>query len=110
MKLSLHRADRFNSDFRRQYHWYLEEASEDVAKSYLRAVENTIELLLIHPDLGQRQRFRNPILANIRSSRVESPFQNLLVFYRHHEKELSVERLMHGARDLPRRLTEPQDS
>jgi len=110
MKLSLHRADNFNSDFRRQYDWYLEEASEEVAESYLRAVGNTIELLLTHPDLGQRQRFRNPILANIRSFRVESPFRNLLIFYRHHEKVLSVERLMHGSRDLPRRLTEPPGS
>jgi hypothetical protein len=29
------------------------------------------------------------------------------IFYRHNSAELSAERLMHGARDLPRRLLEP---
>jgi plasmid stabilization system protein ParE len=107
MKLSLHRADNFNSDFRRQYDWYLEEASEDVAERFLEAVGNTLQLLCDHPDSGRRLRFANPLLANIRSFRVESPFQNLLIFYRHDEKEISTERLMHGSRDLPRRLVEP---
>jgi hypothetical protein len=32
---------------------------------------------------------------------------NRLVFYRLTETELIAERLMHGARDLPRRLVEP---
>jgi len=110
MKLSLHRADDFNSDFRRQYNWYLEDASENVAKGFREAVENTLQLLLTHPDLGRQRKFRNPTLAHIRSFRVESPFRNLSIFYRHDGKELSVERLMHGARDLPRRLAEPPNS
>jgi hypothetical protein len=38
---------------------------------------------------------------------VEKPFQKILIFYRHDATELSAERLMHGARDLPRRLSEP---
>jgi hypothetical protein len=41
--------------------------------------------------------------------RVEAPFHNLLIFYRHDGKVLSVERLMHGSRDLPRRLVEPPE-
>jgi toxin ParE1/3/4 len=109
MKLSLHRADYFNSDFRHQYDWYLEEASEDIAKGFLEAVENTIQLLLTHPDLGRKLRFGNPGLANIQLFRVAAPFHNLSIFYRHDGKVLSVERLMHGSRDLPRRLAEPPE-
>jgi len=30
-----------------------------------------------------------------------------LIFYRHDGERLFAERLMHGARDLPRRLVEP---
>jgi hypothetical protein len=30
-----------------------------------------------------------------------------LIFYRHDETTLYVERSIHGARDLPRRLTQP---
>ena len=35
MKLSLHRADDFNTDFDLQYRWYLEHANESVAERYL---------------------------------------------------------------------------
>lgn len=38
---------------------------------------------------------------------VEPPFQMHLVFYRADEAIISVERVIHGARDLPRRLRQP---
>jgi len=107
MRLSLHRADDFNSDFRHQYDWYLEEGAEDVAKAFVEAVENTLQLLLTHPDLGRKLKFRNPKLAGIQLFRIEPPFRNLSIFYRHDGKTRSMERLMHGSRDLPRRLAEP---
>ena len=107
MKLSLHRADAFNADFDQQHRWYLEEAGEELAERFVTAVENTLQFLSTQPDLGHRRKFRHPALANIRSFRVEPPFQNLLIFYRHNAAELSAERLMHGARDLPRRLVGP---
>jgi toxin ParE1/3/4 len=106
MKLSLHRAEKFNADFDQQYNWYLEQAGEELAERFLNAVENTLRSLLAQPDLGRRRKFRHPALTGIHSFQVKSPFQNILVFYRHTATELSVERLMHGARDLPRRLSE----
>jgi plasmid stabilization system protein ParE len=106
MKLSLHRAETFNADFDQQYRWYLEPAGEELAERFLMAVEDTLQSLLTQPDLGRRRNFRHPALAGIRSFQVKSPFQNILVFYRHTSTELSAERLMHGARDLPRRLAE----
>jgi toxin ParE1/3/4 len=106
MKLSLHRAEKFNADFDQQYNWYLEQAGEELAERFLNAVEITLQSLLAQPDLGRRRKFRHPALAGIRSFQVKPPFQNILIFYRHTATELSVERLMHGARDLPRQLTE----
>ena len=107
MKLSLHRAEEFNADFDQQHRWYLEEAGEELAGRFVTAVENTLQFLLTQPDLGQRRKFRHPLLAGIRSFRVGPPFQKILIFYRHTATELSAERLMHGARDLSRRLVEP---
>jgi plasmid stabilization system protein ParE len=107
MKLRLHRADTFNIDFDRQYRWYLREADEEIAERFLAAVENTLQLLLVQPESGCRRKFRHPALLNLRSFRIEPPFNKLLIFYRHNATQLSAERLMHGARDLPHRLIDP---
>ena len=50
---------------------------------------------------------KHPLLQGLRSFRVEPPFDKLLVFYRSTEQALQAWRLMHGTRDLPRRLVEP---
>ncbi|MGD0252904.1 MAG: type II toxin-antitoxin system RelE/ParE family toxin [Verrucomicrobiota bacterium] len=107
MKLSLHRAEEFNADFDQQHRWYLEQAGEELAERFVTAVENTLQFLPTQPDLGHRRKFRHPALVGIRSFRIEPPFQKILIFYRYTTSELSAERLMHGARDLPRRLAEP---
>ena len=107
MKLPLHRANEFNADFDQQHRWYLQEAGEELSGRFVTAVESTLQFLSTNPDSGHRRKFRHPALSGIRSFRVEPPFQKILVFYRHKATELSVERLMHGARDLPRRLVAP---
>jgi toxin ParE1/3/4 len=107
MKVSLHRADEFNADFDQQYRWYLAEAGEEIAERFLRAATNTLLLLSEQPDLGPRRKFRHPLLHDLRSIQVEQPFQKVLIFYRVAENTLQAWRLMHGARDLPRRLVEP---
>jgi len=110
MKLSPHRADAFNSDFDLQYRWYLEHANESVAERYVVAVRATLELLAAQPDLGRRRKFRHSALRSIRSFRLVSPFGVHLIFYRHSATEFFAERLMHGGRNLPRRLAEPPGS
>ena len=40
----------------------------------------------------------------------ERQFDKLLIFYRVEAGTLNLIRLMHGARDLPRRLIEPPES
>ncbi len=106
MSRVLQRADAFIADFEQQARWYVREAGEDVAKRYLQALEKTLLLLGEHPGLGRLRRFHHPQLQGLRSFRVAPPFQRHLIFYRFEASFLSAERVMHGARNLPRRLRE----
>ena len=81
-----------------------------MAERYLSAVLAALRLLATQPDLGRCRKFRHSTLRGIRSFRLASPFGVHLIFYRHNSAELSAERLMHGARDLPRRLVEQPGS
>ena len=107
MNLRIQKSPRFLADFEAQYGWYAAEAGAAVARAYLDAVHLTIEIVAEHPGLGRRRRFRHPLLGGIQSFRVSTPFQKHLVFYRQSDACLMVERIVHGARDLPRRLLEP---
>jgi plasmid stabilization system protein ParE len=107
MKLTLQRADEFNADFDQQYRWYLEQAGDEVAEQFLQAVPVTLRLLAGQSDLGRRRKFGHPMLRDLYSFQVERPFNKILIFYRVTENTLQAWRLMHGARDLPRRLAEP---
>lgn len=109
MKPSLHRSNDFNRDFELQYQWFLENADETIAGRYLDAVLATLRLLASQPGLGRLRNFRHPSLKRIRSFRLVSPFEAHLLFYRHNSAGLYAERLMHGARHLPKRLVEPPD-
>lgn len=106
MKPAPRRAIEFNADFDRQYRWYLEQAGEDVAERFLEAMKRTLRRLSEQPELGRRRKFRNPALRNLRSHRVERPFDRVLIFYRLTDGGLEAWRLTDGARDLPRRLAE----
>lgn len=109
MKRALYRSKYFSDDFDLQYRWYLENAGESVAARYLAAVLATLRDLLLQPGLGRRRNFRHPALQPLHSFRVQPPFRDHLIFYRYTERELFIERLMHGKRDLSRRLATPPD-
>ena len=106
MSLLLHRSDYFNEDFDLQYRWYLREAGEEVAERYFAAVLANVRELARHPGLGRQRKFRGEALQGLRSFRVDRPFHRHLIFYHATENELFAERVMHGTRDLPRRLRE----
>jgi len=106
MKLSLQRAGEFNADFEQQYCWYADHAGEEIAERFLRAVADTLPRLAELPDLGRRRKFRHPMLHGLYSFQVERPFNKILIFYRVTENTLQAWRLMHGSRDLLRRLAE----
>jgi toxin ParE1/3/4 len=101
---AVRQADVFWADFVKQVDWYRKRAGAEVAERYVNAVEATLQTLAKTPGLG-RPRFASwPELAGIRSWRVERPYQRHLIFYRFDEDTLIAERIIHGARDLPRRL------
>ncbi|MBI4658444.1 MAG: type II toxin-antitoxin system RelE/ParE family toxin [Verrucomicrobia bacterium] len=110
MKLGLRRSDFFNRDFDLQHRWYLENASEEVARRYLEAVLLTLSTLAAQPGMGRARFFRHPELRGLRSFPLRSPFHVHLLFYRLTDEELFAERILHGMRDLPRRLLEPPGS
>jgi plasmid stabilization system protein ParE len=90
-----------------QYEWYADKADEDVAERYLRAFHETKELLCHQSDLGRIRKFRDRRLAQLRSYRIKGSFEKHLIFYRVEDDTLVVFRVLHGVRDLPRRLLEP---
>ena len=106
MSVQLRQSANFAGDFDLSYRWYLVEAGETIARRFLESVWQTLAVLAERPGMGKARRFRHTELQGLRSFPVRTPFQAHLIFYRSSESGLSVERLMHGARDLPRRLRE----
>lgn len=107
MSLAIQRSADFRRDFDLQVEWYLDHAPEEVSWKFADAVQRTLTLLTVRPDAGRLRHFKHPRLDGLRSCQVLAPFSTILIFYRHTTDGLFAERLMHGARDLPRRLTEP---
>jgi plasmid stabilization system protein ParE len=105
MSLEVSIALRAEQDMTLQYRWYLKNADLDIAEGYLLAVHETIQRIAEWPGLGRRRRFRAPELVYIRSIQVKKPYDCHLLFYMQCDT-LRIERVMHGARDLPNRLTE----
>jgi plasmid stabilization system protein ParE len=98
----------FVSDYEAQFSWYLRKAGEATALQFEGAVEKTFRRLSQEPSLARVRRFRSPKLSGLRSFNVSKPFDKFLVFYRINENALVMWRLMHGARNLLRRLLEPR--
>jgi toxin ParE1/3/4 len=107
MSLQIRRSDWLIGDLEHYAAWYQSEASWEVAQRYLRAVSTTLARLADMPGLGRPARFSAPLLRDLRLYPVERPFEKHLIFYRHDGATLFVERSVHGARDLPRRLIQP---
>ena len=106
MKLKLSISGRAEADLTNQYRWYMDNAGESVAERFLAAFDATVAQLARVPELGRLRRFRDAELAGLRSMAVGRRFNAHLIFYRCSETSISIERVMHGARDLPQRLLE----
>ncbi len=107
MSLAIQRAAFFIADFEIQFAWYVEKAGADVAWRFQSALDDSLRKVSVQPDLGRIRHFDDPKLLGLRSYQVKRPFRKLLIFYRLDGDCLQAIRLMHGTRDLPRRLTEP---
>lgn len=102
--ISASQRQRFLNDVEELFVWYLEKADEATALAFKESLKATIEILSARPFKGRPYPTRDPRLRNLRLVQVEAPFQKILVFYSASETELELVRLIHGARDLPRRL------
>jgi plasmid stabilization system protein ParE len=102
-------AERAEADLAHQLRWYQDHAGEDGAEQFLAAFDDTVSRLIGHPFLGKPRSFRAAELEGIRSLAVHGRFAVHLIFYKAERDVLSIERVMHGARDFPRRLLEAPD-
>ena|SRR5437899_2651016 len=107
MSLAVEKAVDFKEDYAIRFAWYVDEAGPEVARRFQAALDQALNRLADRPDLGRVRHFRNPRLKGLRCFAVARPFNKILVFYRADAQVLHAVRLMHGARDLPRRLVEP---
>jgi toxin ParE1/3/4 len=107
MSLQIRRSDWFVADLEHYAAWYQQEAGWAPADRYLQAVNAALLRLAEMPGIGQLTHFPNPILRGLRYLPAERPFEKHLIFYRHGDSALYIERAVHGARDLPKRLAEP---
>lgn len=107
MSRAIQKASAFKADFENLFSRYVDRAGVEVAWRFQTALDGSLVKLSIRPDLGRPRHFRHRDLSGLRSFAVERPFGNLLIFYRANDEVLDAVRLMHGARNLPRRLREP---
>lgn len=107
MSFRIQRSEWFIGDLEHYAAWYDREAGWEVAEQYLRSVAATLASLAEMPELGRLTYFPAAALRGLRCRTVERPFHKHLIFYRSDESTLYAERVVHGARDLPRRLTQP---
>lgn len=106
MKLRLERSEYFWADLEQRVDWYRDNAGPEIAERFVSAAQSTLTALCQTPGLG-RPRYKTwPELSGIRSFRILPPFHRHLIFYRFDETSLLAERLIHGARDLSRRVTQ----
>jgi plasmid stabilization system protein ParE len=94
----------FDADFHFRTVWYAERGGLELSERFVDAVEATIKKLTGNPELGRRPYRKDPDVAQLYAVLVNRPFQKHLLYYRFTSEELFLERLIHGARDLPRRL------
>jgi plasmid stabilization system protein ParE len=100
------RADWFDADLDAQYEWYVINADVPTADRFFVSVGATIEFLAANPEAGPLRRFGHPELQGLRFLPLMGRFSRFLIFYRVCEN-LVAERLLHGYRDLERRLLNP---
>ena len=110
MKVRVSLSGRAAADPTNQYRWYLDHATTEVAERFLKAFDSRTDLLSRFPEIGQPRRFRAPELKGIRSVTIGQKFGDHLIFYSTTGKTVSIERVMHGSRDLERRLLEPPEN
>ena len=117
MSVRLTRNPLFTADVQHRFGRYWDQAGETIAWRFASAVEEILKEIRFasaveeilkeicrQPSLGRQRSFTHPQLQGLRSFRLNPPFNKHVFFYRFNGGEVEAWRLMHGARDLARRL------
>ena len=102
----LRRSERFDIDLERQFRWYLLDTGLDpipalaLAERFAGVVSQTLDSLLLNPQMGRPRFVTFSNLPGIRSWRLEKPFNRFLIFYRVEGTVIFAERLLEGHRCL----------
>ena len=90
------------SDLEDQYA-YLGQHNNEAADRFLAAAQKAMEEIRQTPGIGWQKPSKNRLLLGIRVWRLPG-FPNYLLFYREAGDAIEIIRILHGARDLERRL------
>ena len=88
---------------------YFDEQSENLGEKFLESLNETLEMIVHMPELGELYRFRVPAMRNARVRRVKK-FSNYLIFYRIEADRIEILRVLHGARDYMNLFDAPATS
>ncbi len=97
-------------DVAKQYKWYIKKAGPDIAEQYYDAFLAGLGQLESQPGLGIADDFGERRLRGLHMFVMDRPYDKHLIFYRYDLEVLWVVRVIHGARDVPRRLLREETS
>lgn len=106
MSLPVRRSDEAQLDVEFQAEYYGQRDGLQLALDFTHAVERSCAALGATPFLGPLYKLKHARLGRLRKWRVEEPFDKHLIFYWVDQDAIAVVRIIHGMRDLPRRLLE----
>jgi toxin ParE1/3/4 len=87
------------SDILEQADWYKKQSDSKLAQQWEIAVHAAVNRIIRNPLTGAPCSFKSSELRGVRRMQIER-FSRHLIFYRIDEKEITVLRILHGARDL----------
>jgi toxin ParE1/3/4 len=89
-----------------QWVWYAENAGIEVADRFLRAADDTLNMLSTQPESGASFFALKPELRGMRRFPVSDGFEKILLFYFPLRDGVDLVRVVHGSRDLEMLLAE----
>lgn len=93
-------------DLIRQWVWYAENASIDIADRFLAAVDASTTMLAEQPEAGYRFFVRRAELQGMRRFPLSDGFEKILLFYFPLKDGIELVRVLHGGQDIERLLLE----
>ena len=85
---------------------YLGEAGPDIALAFIDTLQSTLQAIAAHPALGSPRYASELALPGLRSLATKGfPY---LVLYIDRDDHIDIWRVLHGRRDIPSRMREPE--